>query len=408
MTLRESTTDNALPLAGIRVLEFCHAIMGPSAGLILADLGADVIKVEPADGDSTRRLIGFGAGFFATFNRNKRSFAVDLKNDDGRALLYRLAASADVILENFAPGTMERLGCGYADLAAKNPRLVYCALKGFLSGPYEHRPALDEVVQFMAGLAYMTGPPGQPLRAGSSVIDIMGGMFAVIGVQAALREREHTGRGQLIKSALFESTAFLMMQHMAGEVVTGRPPPPMPAREGAWGIYEPFATADGEQIFVGLTSNRQWQRFCEQFERRDLLDDPTYKTNEDRVRARATLRPIVAAIIAQHKRAELAETFDRIDIPFAPVARPGDLFDDPQLNAQDRMLDIEFGGGMHAKLPRLPIEIGAHDFALRRQAPAIGEHTAEILAEIGFARHEIAAFATRGVIAVNDELSRRP
>ena len=251
---RDTKTSETLPLAGIRVLEFCHTIMGPTAGLILADLGADVIKIEPADGDPTRRRIGFAAGFFLTFNRNKRSLAVDLKSDEGRALLYRLTATADLILENYAPGTMDRLGCGYADLSQRNPRLIYCALKGFLSGPYEHRPALDEVVQFMAGLAYMTGPPGQPLRAGSSVVDIMGGMFAVIGAQAALRERERTGRGQMVKSALFESTAFLMMQHMAGEVVTAKPMPPMPSREGAWPIYEPFTTADGEQIFVGLTT----------------------------------------------------------------------------------------------------------------------------------------------------------
>src|ERR1700730_13761316 len=256
----QTHSDNTAPLAGIRVLEFCHAIMGPSAGLILADLGADVIKIEPVAGDTTRRLGGFAAGFFGTFNRNKRSVPIDLKADAARALLHRLAATADVVVENYAPGTMDRLGCGYDDLSKTNPRLIYCSLKGFLSGPYEHRPALDEVVQFMAGLAYMTGPPGQPLRAGSSVVDIMGGMFAVIGVQAALRERERTGRGPMVKSALFESTAFLMMQHMAGEVVTGRPLPPMPARDGAWGIYEPFATADGGQIFVGLTSDGQWQR----------------------------------------------------------------------------------------------------------------------------------------------------
>jgi len=391
--------NGALPLAGVRVLEFCHAIMGPTAGLILADLGADVIKVEPAEGDSTRRLVGFAAGFFPTFNRNKRSFAVDLKSKEGLALLHRLAKSADAVVENYAPGTMDRLGCGYADLSKTNPRLIYCALKGFLSGPYEHRPALDEVVQFMGGLAYMTGPPGQPLRAGSSVVDIVGGMFAVIGIQAALRERERTGRGQMIKSALFESTAFLMAQHMAGEAVTGRPPPPMPAREGAWGIYDPFSTKDGEQIFVGITSDRQWRRFCEHFGRPDLLNDPAYKTNEDRVRARPVLRPLIGEIVARHTLAELTALFDRIDIPFAPVAKPGDLFEDPQLNADGRMLDIALPAGGTAKLPRLPVEIGRHDLKLRRQAPQIGEHTAEILAELGLASAEIDTLSERHIVA---------
>ncbi len=391
------------PLAGIRVLEFCHTIMGPTAGLILADLGADVIKIEPAKGDSTRRLVGFAAGFFSAFNRNKRSVAIDLKSDEGRALLHRLVQTADVALENYAPGTMDRLGCGYDDFAKINPRLVYCALKGFLSGPYEHRPALDEVVQFMAGLAYMTGPPGQPLRAGSSVVDIMGGMFAVIGIQAALRERERTGRGQLVKSALFESTAFLMMQHRAGEAVTGRAPPPMPARDGAWAIYEPFETADREQIFVGLTSDGQWRRFCEHFARQDLLQNSAYRTNEDRVRVRPALRPVVAEIVARHTLAELTELFDRIDIPFSPVAKPGDLFDDPQLNAGGRMLEIAFPNGARAKIPRLPIEIGDHDFALRRQAPAIGEHTAEVLAELGLSRTEIEALNRRNIVTVKVE-----
>ena len=391
------------PLAGVRVLEFSHNVMGPTAGLILADLGADVIKIEPAVGDLTRRLAGFAAGFFSAFNRNKRSIAIDLKSDDGRNLLHRLAATADVVLENYAPGTMDRLCCGYTDLSKQNPRLIYCALKGFLSGPYEHRPALDEVVEFMAGLAYMTGPPGQPLRAGSSVIDIMGGMFAVIGIQAALRERERTGRGQLVKSALFESAAFLMAQHMAGQAVTGCAPPPMPAREGAWAIYEPFETADREQIFVGLTSDGQWRRFCEHFSRRDLLQDATYEFNEDRVRARPVLRPVVAEIIVRHTLAELVKLFDRIDIPFAPVAKPGDLFDDPQLNAGGRMIEIAFANGTHAKIPRLPIEIGDHDFALRRQAPAIGEHSVEVLAELGLARSEIEALSQRGIVTVKAE-----
>jgi crotonobetainyl-CoA:carnitine CoA-transferase CaiB-like acyl-CoA transferase len=396
----KTSVKHTLPLAGIRVFEFCHTIMGPSAGLILADLGADVIKVEPVDGDTTRRLPGFAAGFFATFNRNKRSLAIDLKSDEGRAILHRLVANADVAIENYAPGTMDRLGCGYGDFAKLNARLIYCALKGFLSGPYEHRPALDEVVQFMAGLAYMTGPPGRPLRAGTSVVDIMGGAFAVIAIQAALRERERTGRGQLVKSALFESTAFLVAQHMAGQAITGRAPPPMPAREGAWAIYDPFTTADSEQIFVGVTSNAQWQRFCEHFGRKDLLHDPSYKTNEGRVRERPVLLPIVAAIVAQHTRRDLAELFDRLDIPFAPVAKPGDLFEDPQLNAGGRMLDIDFSNGVHAKIPRLPIEMGNHNLGLIHQPPAIGEHTAEIVAELGLADAEIGELAARGIVGV--------
>jgi crotonobetainyl-CoA:carnitine CoA-transferase CaiB-like acyl-CoA transferase len=397
---QEEAAADPLPLAGIRVLEFCHTIMGPTAGLILADLGADVIKIEPAEGDSTRRLPGFAAGFFPAFNRNKRSLALDLKSDAGRALLHRLAATADAVLENYAPGTMDRLGCGYDDLTRINPRLIFCALKGFLSGPYEHRPALDEVVQFMSGLAYMTGPPGQPLRAGSSVVDIMGGMFAVIAIQAALRERERTGRGQMVKSALFEATSFMMMQHMAAQALTGRAPPPMPAREGAWAVYEPFATSDGEQIFVGITSDGQWRRFCEHFARPDLLADPAYKTNEDRVRARSVLRPLVAEIVARHKLAALAELFDRIDIPFAPVAKPGDLFDDPQLNAFGRMLEVDLPNGKRAKIPRMPMEIGEHDLSLRRQPPKIGEHSAEILTELGLASGEIEMLKKDKVIAV--------
>jgi crotonobetainyl-CoA:carnitine CoA-transferase CaiB-like acyl-CoA transferase len=396
----QTGTAAALPLAGLRALEFCHTIMGPSAGMLLADLGADVIKIEPAPlGDPTRHLRGFANGFFYAFNRNKRSFAADLKTPEGRAIVHRLVENNDIVLENYGPGTMDRLGCGYDDLARINPRLIYCALKGFLSGPYEHRPALDEVVQFMAGLAYMTGPPGRPLRAGSSVIDIMGGMFAVIAVQAALRERDITGRGQLVKSALYESTAFLMTQHMAGEALTGRPSPPMPARESAWGIYEVFSTGDDQQIFIGITSDNHWNRFCTHFGRHDLLADASLATNNDRTRERHRLRPIVASLARAHSLRELTGVFDQIGIPFARVATPSDLFDDPQLTAKGRMLPIEFPGGKVRNIPNLPLEIGEHVFALRRQAPSLGEHTDEVLGELALSEAEIADLRSRAIVA---------
>ncbi len=391
------------PLHGIRVADFSRVIAGPLCAMTLADLGADVVKIEnPEGGDDTRGYRepdykGLSPAFLC-YNRNKRSIALDLKSEEGRALAHAMVEQADVVLENYGPGTMERLGCGWEDLRKLNPRLIYCALKGFLSGPYEHRPALDEVVQFMGGLAYMTGPPGRPLRAGTSVIDIMGGTFAVIAVLAALRERDRTGKGQLVKSALFESTVFLMAQHMAGEALTGREVPPMPARHGAWGIYEPFETEDGEQVFIGITSDNHWRRFCEEFGRGDLLADPAYATNEARVAARPQLLPIVTDIVKRHSKASIVEICERIGVPFAPVARTRDLFDDPQVNANGRVLEVEMPTGGTTRLPRLPMEIGDHDLGLRRQPPAVGADTVEILREFGVADDRIEDLRTRGII----------
>jgi crotonobetainyl-CoA:carnitine CoA-transferase CaiB-like acyl-CoA transferase len=278
--------EKNLPLEGIRVVAFTHAVMGPAAGLILADLGAEVIHIEPPTGDTTRRLKGFGIGYFAYFNRNKKSFAIDLKAPESKEILLKLIGSADILLENFGPGTIERLGYGYEELSKHNPRLIYVSLKGFLPGPYEKRVAMDEVVQMMGGLAYMTGPPGTPLRAGTSVIDINGGMFAVIAALTALYDRERTGKGTYIKSALFETTAFLMGQHMAVSAMTRQPVPPMPDRVSAWSIYQLFDTSDGQQVFVGIISEKHWALFCNAFGRQDWLDDPRLKTNNDRIAER--------------------------------------------------------------------------------------------------------------------------
>jgi crotonobetainyl-CoA:carnitine CoA-transferase CaiB-like acyl-CoA transferase len=396
----------ATPLTGLRVLEFSHTVMGPTAGLLLAELGADVVKVEPApDGDRTRRLGGFGAGFFAGFNRNKRSLAIDLKAAEGQATMHRLAARADVVLENFGPGTMERLGCGYDALAPLNPRLIYLALKGYLAGPYEHRPALDEVVQFQSGLAWMTGPPGRPLRAGASVIDIMGAMFGVIAVQAALRERDATGRGQRVSSALFESAAFLMTTHMAGMAATGLEARPMPARRGAWAVYDVFATAGDGALFIGVTSDQQWTRFVAEFGLQDLAADPRMATNVTRLAERAWLVPAIQDVIGKLPQAEVEARCERCNVSWAPVGQPGDLFTDPHLLATGGLVDVfvsRFGGegGKRVGLPALPVEFGPgrERPTVTRQPPRIGEHNAEILAEAGFAPDEIAALAARGII----------
>ncbi len=393
---------DTLPLAGIRVLEFTHMVMGPTCGMILADLGAEVIKVEPLKGDNTRRLLGSGAGFFPTFNRNKKSLAVDTQNPRGREIILKLAAQVDVFSENFKSGAMARLGFDYASLSKLNPRLVYVSHKGFLPGPYDHRTALDEVVQMMGGLAYMTGPEGRPLRAGTSVNDIMGGMFGAIGAMGALAQRDHgphaTGRGQEVQSALFENNIFLVAQHMMQFAVTGKPAAPMPNRISAWAVYDVFEVKGGEQIFLAVVSDTQWEIFCRAFGFADLKADVRLATNNDRVRAREWLIPELRTRMAPHSAEALSRTFEEYGLPYAPITRPQDLFDDPHLNATGGLTDITLGDGRVTKTPLLPLTMDGRRLGLRHDPPRLGEHTEELLRLAGYQETQIASLIAEGVV----------
>jgi len=388
-----------LPLEGVRVVEFAHMVMGPSCGLVLADLGAEVIKVEPLAGDNTRRLEAAGSGFYPVFNRNKKSLAVDLQNPEGRALVLRLLKSADVLTENFRPGALDKLGFSYRNLSKENQRLIYCSLKGFLDGPYEHRLALDEVTQMMGGLAYMTGLPDRPLRAGSSVIDIMGGTFAAVGILSALREREKTGRGTRVTSSLFESTAYLVAQHMAQYEITGEAPLPMSVKRPAWGVYDIFETGGGGRLFIGVVTDTQWEVFCREFGETELAADPRLKSNGARVKERGWLIPRIAELTKKHSQAELAAKLEQMGLPFAPIAKPWDLLDDPHLNSGGGLMSIKVGD-KSIKVPALPLALNGRRLAKRSDPPRIGEHGGELLAQLGCSPKEIESLRERRIVAL--------
>jgi crotonobetainyl-CoA:carnitine CoA-transferase CaiB-like acyl-CoA transferase len=398
-----ASTPATLPLAGIRVVEFTHMVMGPTCGMVLADLGAEVIKVEPVDGDRTRHLLGAGAGFFPMFNRNKKSIGIDLRSPWGLEVAIRLASSADVVAQNFKPGVMAKYGLDYAALSRLNGRLVYVNHTGFLPGPYEHRTALDEVVQMMGGLAYMTGRPGDPLRAGSSVNDIMGGMFGAIGAMAALMQRAQTGRGQEVDSALFENNVFLVGQHMMQYAVTGQPAAPMPERISSWAVYDVFSVKDGGQIFLAAVSDAQWQAFCDALGFADLKADPLLATNNDRVRARPTLMPVLRERLAAHTADALAAIFERHGLPFAPIRRPEELFDDPHLQATGGLAEVALPDGERAgataRVTLLPLRMDGERLPVRSSPPRLGEHTAELLAGLGYSPAQAQALRTAAAVA---------
>lgn len=387
------------PLAGIKVVEFTHMVMGPAVGAILASLGAEVVRVEPIGGDRTRQLLGSGAGYFPMYNRHKASICLDLKNPEGIAVARKLVDRADVVVENYRPGAMDRLGLGYDDLSESNPRLIYCSEKGFLPGPYENRTALDEVAQMMGGLAYMTGPPGRPLRAGSSVIDVTGGMFGVIAILAALEERHRTGRGQKVQSSLFETTVYLIGQHMAQKAVTGQAASPMPARISAWAIYDVFETKD-DPIFIGVVTDALWEKFCALFGLDDLWADESIRENNARVLQRDRIMPRIRKLIGDFTRDELVERLEGTGLPFAPIGRPEDMFDDPHLNASGGLEPVTMPDGSTAHLPALPIEMAGGRPGAAATLPEPGADTRTILGDLGLSEAEAEALIAGGAVGV--------
>lgn len=394
-----SEPDEPLPLHGIRVLEWGHTIMGPVCSMVLADMGAEVIKIERAPhGDDTRRLTGAASAYFPVFNRNKKSIALDLKRAEGKAVLHRLIASADVFIENFGPDADERLGFGHDACARINPRLVYCNLKGFMPGPYWSRPSLDHLAQIMGGLAFMTGRKDDPLRAGASVTDIMSGVFGALGIVTSLYEREKTGKGRHVISALFETVVFMVAQHMAWAAISKQPSVPMPEVDPAWSAYDLFDSADGGKIFIGLTSDAQFQRFCDAFGLPGLKDDPGLKTNNDRVASRSRFIPRIRETLAAMTKADIIAKSLEAKIPFAPLTRPDELMDDPHLTESGGFVQTTFPNGTNAGMPKIPLRIGDHKFDRAADPPAVGQSGRQILLDIGYGQDEIDALAAGGII----------
>lgn len=376
-------TEPFKPLEGIRVVEMSHMIMGPSCGMFLGFLGAEVVKVEPPEGDKTRHLSGMGRPMFPLFNRGKKSVQLDLKNDEGQAALRKLLATADVFIENFRDQSLAKMGADGETLRREFPDLIVASHKGFLRGPYQDRTALDEVVQMMTGLAYMTGPSGRPLRVGSSANDIMGGLFGALSVLAALLERRETGKGRNLRIGLFENCLLLVAQHMVQFELEGKSPPPMPERDFSWPIYDIFDTANGEQIFVGAVTEGQWAALCQLLDLPELVDDPRLQTRMDQINARDWTVPIVARAIAARDAEELLGRFEEIGIPYSPIAKPADMYDNPHVMRPGGLATSRMPDGSTFRAPSLPFEVDGEMLTGGGDLPSIGQDTETVLAGIG-------------------------
>ena len=412
MTTTSQPTPGRAPLSGIRAVELGHIVAGPSGGLLLAELGADVVKVEePSSGDQSRAMPNHGSTFYV-LNRNKRSLALDLKRDEGREIFARLVQTSDIVLDNYAPGVLERLGIGYDWAASLNPRIIYCSIKGFLPGPYGDRPLLDELAQMMGSMAYMTGPLGMPLRAGPSVIDIGAATYGVLAAVAAIYDRERTGRGQRIQAGLFETTVFLSAQHVAQAAITGQSPVPMPSRgmgsRLGWGVYQLFMTGDERQVFIAITSNSHWERFCTELELHDLLADADLDTNSKRCENRIKIVPRIEVLARTMTSADLVAHLERAQVPYSPVNTPFDVLDDPHLTASGGLIEVQTAEGDAIKVPALPIASDSFQIDVRHDPPALGQHSREVLAELGYVGEAIERLIAGRVVRADGPTLNQP
>lgn len=390
------------PLDGVRVLECCQVMAGPTCGMLLADLGADVVKVEKLPGgDDTRsydqpQVNGESAAFLA-MNRNKRSIALDLKRPEGQAVLKTLAGSADVLVENFRKGTMEKFGLGFEALKEVNPKLVYCAITGYgRSGPYADKGGFDLIAQGMSGLMSITGEPGQePVKCGPPVCDINGGMLGALGIVAAYVHRLRTGVGQMVDTSLLEAGVHTTFWHSAIFLATGVSPEPTGSAHVLSAPYQAFPTHDG-WITIGGANPANWERLARMMGLAELLDDPRFRTNADRMQHRAELAEIVSAQTRQRTTQDLVAALDAAGIPAGPVNRIGEMLADPHVLARNMVVETIHPVAGPTRALGVPIKLSQTPGTVRRPAPLLGQHTREVLHEAGYSNAEIDALVESG------------
>lgn len=399
-----------LPLAGIKVLELSHIVAGPSGGIILADMGAEVIKIEhPKVGDTARGMANQGTTFYA-FNRNKQFLALDMSKPRGKQVFEDLVKRSDVVLDNFAPGALQRMGLGYEWGRKVNKRIIYCSIKGFLPGPYQDRPFLDELAQMAGGLAYLTGLEGKPMRAGASITDIGAATYGVIGLLGALYRREQTGEGDNIEAGLYETIVFWISQYITSAQVKGQNPPSRGQRESGmganmgWGVYQLFATKDGKEVFIAVTGNRHWTGLCDALGYADWRDSAEFNNNRKRTLARPRIAERITASVKQLTYDEITERLYKGLVPYAPVNTPMDLIEERQMNEGNRWLHLNVPGHK-VKVPKLPFSMGAtEDFEVRHDPGALGANTDDILTELGYSTQAIQALKQESIVLCTDRM----